>query len=172
MFRYVTSHLIAVISVVVSLFFITMFVLQKRRSSHFSSRNHELLSIEFYSLKRLRGWGLERDQTEQQGSLNMSTHETVARWYKNLHSKVISHEFNYSKFSPKRWLIVKFLIMPYFKQQLRFSQEWSNIKIDIRTGLETTFLEHSPSGRVTFRFNSPGFVFTRQRQPLPHPPPR
>lgn len=99
----------------------------------------------------------------------MSTHETVARWYKNLHSRVISHGFNYSKFSPKRWPIVKFLKMSYFKQQLRFSQEWSNIKIYIRTGLETTFLEHSPSGRVTFRFNSPGFVFTRQRQPLPHP---
>lgn len=101
----------------------------------------------------------------------MSTHETVAHWYKSLHSRVISHEFNYSKFSPKRWPILKFLKMSYFKQQLRFSQEWSNIKIDIRTGLETTFLEHSPSGRVTFRFNSPGFVFTRQRQPLPHPHP-
>ena len=59
--------------------------------------------------------------------------------------------------------------MSYFKQQLKFSQEWSNIKIYIRTGLETTFLEHLPSGRVTFRFNSPGFVFTRQIQPLPHP---
>lgn len=100
----------------------------------------------------------------------MSTHETVARWYTNLHSRVIFHEFNYSKFSPKRWPIIKFLKMSYFKQQLKFSQKWSN-KIYIRTGLETTLLEHSSSGRVTFRFNSPGFVFTRQRQPLPHPHP-
>lgn len=35
--------------------------------------------------------------------------------------------------------------------------------------LETTFLEYSPSGQVTFRFYLPGYVFTCQTPPLPHP---
>lgn len=37
------------------------------------------------------------------------------------------------------------------------------------SGLETTFLEYSPFGQVTFRFYLPGYVFTRQTPPLPHP---
>ena len=36
------------------------------------------------------------------------------------------------------------------------------------SGLETTFLEYSPSGQVTFRLYLPGYVFTRQTLTLPH----